>query len=180
MSKNSVESAVNKFNADVLKLQLTPLDSALSLPIPMIANGNIYLALLCFIGKRLDQDGRIQIYRPNSCFVIAQSTAKIVYYINYTFKDQFKQHNWGTPIGDFPHPEIETLKIKEFREKRNELLISYDQIIEMYITKNIVVSQKISFKDQFYLLCEPCLLPYIKKIGNAFYSWLDDYEVAPV
>jgi hypothetical protein len=174
MTNSCVLSAVNRFNSDVLKLQLTPLESSLSLPVPVYVNSNIYLSFLCFIGKRLGNDRKIKIFRPNSCFIITIETAKIVSYLNYTFKDQFNNASWEKPIGEFPHPEIENLNIKGFREKRNELLIKYDQIVDMYTTNKTDDLQRRDFKDLFYFLCEPCLLPYMKKIGNAFFTWLED------
>jgi len=174
MAEKNVLSALNKFNSNIIKRQLMPLDSSLSLPIPILINDKVNLGFLCFISKRLGKEKKIKIYRPNSCFAIAIKSSRIVYYMNYGFKDQFPQYNWNHPIGEFPHQEIEGLKIKEYSKKREELLRKYDIILDLYTSNNRDDFEITAFSDLFYYVCEPSLLPFMKKIGNKFFSWLDD------
>jgi len=174
MAEKNVLSALNKFNSNIIKRQLMPLDSSLSLPIPILINDKVNLGFLCFISKRLGKEKKIKIYRPNSCFAIAIKSSRIVYYMNYGFKDQFPQYNWNHPIGEFPHYEIEKLNIKEYTENRRELLIKYDLILDLFTSNTRNDSEIKLFSELFYYLCEPSLLPFMKKIGNKFFSWMDD------
>jgi len=176
-NNNRMISIIEQFKKNGSRFRLVPLESTSSLPIPLRIRGKDCLAFLFYTGKRLNKEERIKILRPNTKIVIDYPRAKIIYYQDYflldEFKEEFKDKKWDEPIGIFPHEKIESLTLKEYNKKKNELLVQYVKAIDLFITNENDDEFKKEFRNQFYTLCAPCLLPYMNKVGKNFFNWLN-------
>lgn len=171
-SNFSIKSTIDQFNKNIVKFRLVPMESVPSLPVPLKMNDNICLAILFFTGRRIKDEAKIKIFSPNAIIIIDYLTSKIIYFRDYKTHDQFKESKWDEPIGEFPHKEIESLTLKEYTYKRKELLTNYDKILNLF-KKNVNDEKaKEGFKSSFYKLCEPSLLPFMRKAGPSFFKWL--------
>jgi hypothetical protein len=175
-NNNRMISTIEQFKKNGSKFRLVPLGSTASLPIPLRIRGKVCLAFLFYTGKRLNEKEKIKIFRPNAKIVIDYPRGKIIYYRDYClldeFKNDFKDKKWDEPIGMFPHEKIESLTLKEYNEKKNKLLAQYDEAIDLFLNNKDDAEFKEDFRNQFYNLCEPCLLPFMNKVGKNFFDWL--------
>ncbi len=167
---NSVSLAVEKLKNNRIRFGLTPLESTPSLPVFEKVNGKIYLTFLYFTSKKLQKDEKMKIFRPNSTITVDMQTGRIVKYFAF---DGFGSVGREKPIGQWPHEEIESLSLKEYKEMKEELLKKYDRAIDMFVDGIQDDEFKQEFKQLFYKICEPCLLPSMKKEGKVFFEWLD-------
>jgi len=171
----TIASTIERFNENRAYFRWIPLESSVSLPVPILmSKGKVYLGLLFFTGKRLKRKERIKLFRPNTKIVIQHPSAKIAFYRDYSALDEFPSIEWCKPIGEFPHKEIESLNLKEYTGKRKDLLTKYDHIISLFRRNMADGESKYQFRNSFYELCEPGLLPFMKKIGKPFFTWLHD------
>jgi len=161
---------VNEFLKSKIKFQLTPLETAPSLPVPIIINSKAYLAFFFFIGKRLNKNEKIKLYRPLVKFVIDGNTARVVNYVDYSVIDEFPESDWQEPIGEFPHPEIAEMTLENYKKNRNELIEKYDEIITDFLENKKDEQLWGEFSQKFYQLCEPALLPYMEKESPSFFE----------
>lgn len=171
--KSSAAITVQKFMKNNMRIELTPLGSAPSLPIPMIMGKKAYLSFLFFLGKRLSKEEKMKIYRPRSRFVVQYGSGKIVKYEDYAFQDEFPEQDWKNPIGEFPHEKIRKLTLKSYQKKRERLIDLYDEVIRSMLSSQYSNIRK-EFIETFDLLCEPALLPFMKKIGEEFFQWMEE------
>ena len=152
---------------------LIHMESVPSLPVPIFSKGKVYLAFLFYTAKRGTKDKKIQIYKPNSKIIIDAEFGNIIFYRNYLTFGEFSDYEWEKPIGEFPHSEIDSLTLKEYKERRDNFIKNYEEIIKAIQNDSSNQEFKASIHDEFYALCEPCLIPFLKKIGKKFFSWLD-------
>jgi len=171
--ENITLSLIEKFKKNKLRFNLVPLESSSSLPVPVILNGKVFLSFLFYLGVKEKNKEKISIFRPHTKMVIDYPRGKIIQYTNLVAIDQLGKEKWKEPIGLFPHMEIESLKLKEYFERRNELLIKYDLAIEQFRNDIHDRDFKNIFRGEFYQLCEPDLFPFLIREGEPFFTWLN-------
>ena len=172
-SKKNILDVYLNYRKTKPEFNLVPIESIPSLPIPIVFNKIIYLGFLYYIGKRTEKDEKIKLYRPNSKLIINPKTGKIQYFVSYTIMDEFEDVPWDKPIGEFPHGSIRKLTLQEYGERKNCLISKYETVFEAIDDMDLNQDVKDKFRDEFYSLCEPALLPFLKKIGASFFRWLD-------
>jgi hypothetical protein len=171
--KIPLNEMVAKFLKSKLCFHLVPLGSSATLPIPFRLKEKLYISLYFYTGRKIEIENKIKIYRPHTKVVLDYSTARIVNYFDLlTLKDSNSEH-WKKPIGEFPHKEIETLSLNEYKDKKSELIALYDKIIELLYNNNSYENCKNDFRQRFYQICEPSLLPFLKNAGPTFFEWLN-------
>jgi len=153
--------------------RLLPLESSLSLPIPMKINGKVFLTLISFTGKKLEKNQKITVFPPNAKIILDFPRGKIVHYIDLFALKSNMQKSFNDPIGDFPHEQIKDITLSEYKRRKKELLIKYDRAIELFDTGKNDQSFHEDFRKSFFELCEPCIIPYLKKMCPAFFKWLE-------
>ncbi len=174
MDKPGTDTArtIKRFMKSSMRIELTPLNSAPSLPVPIIVKRKPYLIFLFFIAKRLSRDERMKIYRPRSKFVVQFKTGKTVVYEDYSYKDDFPEQDWKSSIGEFPHEAISGLTLEQYKKKRGELVDLYDEAISAMLSSRHSDMKK-EFIETFNLLCEPALFSFMKKLGTDFFHWME-------
>ncbi|MFW6020302.1 MAG: hypothetical protein ACOCPM_06945 [Bacteroidales bacterium] len=175
--ESQILSTVNKFNKSKIKFALTPIESVPSLPVPQIIKKRAYLSFFFFIGKRLDKNEKIKLFRPIIKFIVDANTASIVSYVNYSVIDEFPGLSWQEPIGEFPHDSISGMSLREYQEQKNKLIQKYDDIIENILSGSNNEKLWKEFSEQFYKICEPALLPFMEQISPAFFGILNEFKV---
>jgi hypothetical protein len=171
----TILSTLESFKRNRSRFYLMPLESTISLPIPLLltTDGRVFLAFLVFTGKKMHGEAKIRLFRPHTKIVIEYSSAKIAFYQDYTVFDEFPTKDWNQPIGEFPHEMIQSLTLKEYTEKRKDLLGRYDPIIPLFVKNESDKELVAGFKRCFNEICEPDLLPFMRKVGKFFFKWLD-------
>ncbi len=169
---NFVFTAYTSFMKSKIKFALTTLEAVPSLPIPTIINDKPYLTIFFFIGKRLNKNEKMKIHRPIIKFIININTYKIVNYINYYVIDEFPESDWEEWIGEFPHDSISEMTLAEYKQDKNKLIQRFDGAINDLMTGNNNFELKDEFSKNFYRICEPALLPFIKQAAPNFIEWL--------
>lgn len=172
-SDSNVVTLIERLKKDRCRLNLVPIESSVSLPVPFKSKGKVFLIFFFFTGGRIESKNRIQVFRPHAKIVVDYPRGKIVYYIDMVSFDETGREKWKNPIGEFPHKEIETLSLREYNEKRRELLTQYDTAIDQFVGGTFVSDFKNEFRERFYQLCEPCLLDFLRGGGKSFFEWLD-------
>ena len=155
-----------------VKFALTPLEAVPSLPIPEIIKNRTYLSIFFFIGKRLNRKEKMKLYRPIVKFTIDVNSSKVASYINYSVLDEFPESDWKKPIGEFPHDNISKMTLKEYKQSKDELIQDYDKVINELKSKGHDQSIRKEFREKFYHICEPGLIPFMEKAGGDFFQWL--------
>ena len=168
-----IKTLTNKLYKTNLDCQFAPLESTLSLPIPIQNNRHTFIAFLYFTANKDKKDEKIKIFKPNARITFELSTAKIIHYQNYHFIDSFNHVNWNEPIGEFPHSEIESMSLAAYKREKEELIKKYDRVIELFKINSVENPLRLEFKKLFIKLCEPCLIEYMKHISRDFFAWLD-------
>jgi hypothetical protein len=171
--KIPLNEMAGKFLKSSLCFHLVPLGSSATLPVPFKLKENLYISLYFYAGKKLEQENRIKIYPPHTKIVLDYSTARIVNYVDLLTLKNSHSEDWKKPIGEFPHKEIETLSLNEYKNKKSVLIALYDKAILLCSNDESDKNFKNDFRRRFYQLCEPCLVPYLKKAGPKFFEWLD-------
>lgn len=153
---------------------LIPLEATSTIPLPVFFKEQIFLTFFYYVGKRLNKNEKIKLYSPSIKLLIKHPTSKIIFYQNLIFLNSSKENKWEEPIGEFPHEQVESMTLKEYKEKKEELYFKYDKLMDLKKNKKNDQKFKSEFNKLFYQLCEPCFLPLLKKSNKNFFSWIDD------
>jgi hypothetical protein len=171
---SNILDGYKKFRKARLDLNLVPLEASPSIPIPFIYQNSVYLTILYYLGSRLKGQKKIQIYRPISKIIFNPINVKLVCFIDYRLKDDFPETDWTKPIGEFPHESIATISLKEYMKRKDQLIYKYDQVVNAMNDTAVVTEWKSEFINEFYSLCSPCLIHFLKKTSPTFFKWLDN------
>ncbi|MBM9606744.1 hypothetical protein [Desulfopila inferna] len=156
-------------------LQLIPAESSSALPIPSLSNGTLLLNFLFFTATKAPDGNGFMVYHPNSQLSITFPKKQIALYRDLTTLRLVKNAQWEKPIGKFPHKAIDSLSLKDYQNRKNNLLAQYETILPSFSNSDMEDSEvKQNFRTEFYELCEPCMLPLMKLIWKPFFEWLGE------
>jgi hypothetical protein len=158
---------------DKMSLKFFPIESSFSLPVPIKNQTTTLLTFISFSGGKSEEDRKIKIFQPNGRITIYFPSGKIVHYIDLLALKSNIEKRFDDPIGEFPHEQIKNITLSEYKLRREKLLIKYDRAIELFYAGINDQSFHGDFRKSFFELCEPCIIPYLKKIGPAFFKWLE-------
>jgi hypothetical protein len=154
-------------------LQLIPLESSSTLPIPTLIKERLLLNFLFFTSKKSPDDNGFDVYWPNSQLIITHPTKQIVLYRDLTILPLVKNTQWEKPIGKFPHDKIESLSLKDYQKRKKNLLSEYENVMPLFLKQSEENSEvKQNFRSEFFDLCEPCMLPIMRVVAKPFFEWL--------
>jgi hypothetical protein len=163
-----------KFKKTRLDFQLVPIESISSLPIPIIEKNLNCLAMLYYIALPKNGKEKISLFRPHSKIIINASNGKVMLFIDYRIKDEFSDIDWTKSIGEFPHEAIQNLTMRDYLKQKDDLIEQYDKVISALKEESQDLIWKTNFKEMFNRLCDPSLIPFLRKIGEPFFNWLDN------
>ena len=175
MEQNKTISIINNIKKSRIRFELIRSDSGSSLPIPLRIGEKICLAFLFYTSDQhggLGNHEKVSIFRPNSKIIVDYIDGRIVHYQDYFGIDEFAGVGMEELIGEVK--PISREAYMERRAKRNALMGQYDKIIKLFRDNTNEDGIKKDFRILFYELCLPCLLPFMKKVGQDFFVWLNE------
>lgn len=149
--------------------QLIPQEAGVGWLIPLRKEGKVYV-ILPFYGYT-PKESQSVLYPPFATMTLSWANLTPVEYVNLRFENPAPELNWLKEVGTFPHPAVKNLTIKEYREKRQELLTMYDEMLDNLTQSNPFDSQWCDrFSQLLRLLIEPPLEPYYRVLGEKFFG----------
>jgi hypothetical protein len=173
LQPHSISDGYERFLKNRSFQAMVPLEAVPSLPVIFSHQNSICLSILFYLGKRLEGNDKIQLHRPVARILLSPISSRITAFIDYRFKDDFPDCDWKTPIGEFPHEPIATLNLKQYRDRKQSLIRKYDLAAAAIRGQSASAEWKATFKEEFYALCPPCLVPFLRKTGPSFFAWMD-------
>ncbi|ACK70843.1 conserved hypothetical protein [Gloeothece citriformis PCC 7424] len=164
---------IEKLMQDVRKMplfrQLVPLEAGVGWPIPLRKDSKVYITLP-FYGCT-PQKGQTLLFPPFATLTLNWANLIPVEYVNLRFRNPAPDLKWEGQVGIFPHAAVKQITIKEYKEKRQELLSMYDEMFNS-LTGGIPFSSEwcARFSQLLRLLIEPCLEPYYRILGEKFFA----------
>lgn len=147
-----------------------PMEAAIGLPIPLRKAGKLYLILPCY-GALPKVEDNIPLYPPFATITVDWSSQIPVEYINLRKNNPAPELQWSEQVGTFPHEAIRNMKVKEYIEKRRELLAMYDEMFDILSGDNSFSQEWTSrFRSLLSILIEPSLEPYYRALAPKFFS----------
>jgi hypothetical protein len=172
-STMSLDKLTEKFLKSKQCFNLVPLGSSASLPVPIKIDNNIYLSYLFYTGKKVKGHSWINIYGPHTLMYLSYPNIEFQTSVPIDSPNKANVKIRNEPIGIFPHEAIETLTLNEYRKKKCDLIKDFEKAIKLCFDDIPDEKFKIYFKENFYELCEPALIPSLQRIGPKFFGWLD-------
>ena len=150
--------------------QLIPQEAGVGWPIPLRKDGKVYI-ILPFFGLTATPQEKNKLFPPFATITLDWSNLVPVEYVNLRFRNPAPELNWEKEVGTFPHPAIQQMTVKQYEEKRQELLGMYDEMLEMLAQNNPFPSQwNEKFSQLLRSLIEPSLEPYYRALGGKFFD----------
>ncbi|GHO82252.1 hypothetical protein [Dictyobacter formicarum] len=171
--KNSphMENLMHEIRKMPIFRQLVPQEAGIGWPIPLRKAGNVYVILPFFGLAHSKAESQTVLYPPFATLTVNWVNWVPVEYINLRFRNPLPQGDWEAQVGTFPHAAIASLSVGQYRERRNELLVMYDALMEALVHDNALAPEwEASFCSLLRLLMEPLLEPYYRALGPKFFD----------
>lgn len=150
-------------------MRQVPLETALSLPVPVVQNGQLYLAAFYYGVKRGGGPGTGVALAPLARLLASYPAGRLVSFVHRDVGDLFpglaSTGELG-PVVAAPQPPAERMR------ERHTLFALYTPILEAYRTGVKEPEQLAAFRSMFHRMAEPGLLPYYRALNPDFFKWL--------
>ncbi|AFZ37949.1 hypothetical protein Sta7437_4485 [Stanieria cyanosphaera PCC 7437] len=150
--------------------QLIPMEASTGWSIPLRQEGKVYL-IVPFFSTNRNSEGQIALFPPFATITVDWTNQVPVEYVDLRFKNPAPELIWTEPVGTFPHARVSRMKVKEYEQKRRELLSMYDEMLSTLVEGNSFSQQWIErFQELLSLLLEPDLEPYYRALAPKFFA----------
>ena len=152
---------------------LVPMEAGIGWPIPSRSrsSGRAILTLPFFGMSPTVDRGVTALFAPFSGITLDWLNGRPVQYVDYRFRSAWANIDFSRPVGVFPHDAVRNLTRKEYLEKRAELLLRYDALMDTLAAGGELPPFWIKeFAEALKLLIEPGLLRFYAKLGPTFYE----------
>ena len=151
--------------------QLVPQEAGIGWPIPLRKNDKVFITLPFFGYSVIAEKGKTDLFPPFATVTLTWSSKTFVEYVNLRFRNPWPEGKWEEQVGIFPHPAIAHLPVREYKDKRDELLSMYDEMFDMLSNNSPIHPDWSSkFSQLLRLLMEPSLEPYYRALSPKFFS----------
>ena len=149
--------------------QLIPKEAGIGWLMPVRKEGKVHVTVP-FYGYFPDPKQSQTVLYP-SFATITLSWPKLipVEYVNLRFRNPAPELDWMTQVGTFPHPAVEAITVGQYKEKRHQLLVMYDEMLDNLAEgKAFSPEWKEQFTELLGTLIEPSLEPYYRALSPKF------------
>lgn len=166
MSK--IEELQRKIRNHPIYEHLIPLESTLSLPVPLARDGYIYLRFLVYQIGHVPKGQPRPIYRPVVRLTVEYPSGRFVEYSDLSFVEDAPRNPEGEQIG---YALASSLDYDQVIAKRAALLAALEQLIHT-ITEPGWASQDstTNWQELWYDLVEPALQPYYQALNPSLFQ----------
>lgn len=149
---------------------LISLESVLAYPIPFLESDTVYLKFIVYQRGWAPSGSPKPVYPPHARLTIEYPSGRLVEYLDLTQKISSES------VGEYPHPTIANLSIKEILAKKADFFSMTEAIIPLLgrtpiNTEELGIVNK--YTDLANTLIEPSLRPFYRELNPALFKWLD-------
>lgn len=168
INDTKIEQLINNLRKTSLFKQVVPMEAAAGWPVPVVENNEAYV-LVPFYGSSVQGKGRTVIYPPVCYITVKWSNKTIVEYVNLRYRNNLPEGKWNSPAGQFPHEAVSKMTVREYKEKKQQLMEAYDRLFDGIDSKAASLDDK-GFKELITVLMEPALLPFYRSFNPVFFK----------
>lgn len=170
MASSKIEAFMKAVRNSTIGRQVIPMETITGWPIVMRKDGKVYVKLIYF-GIEQKEKGKTLLYPPLVSIMAEFDTVRIVQYKDLRFEENFKGTNWSEACGKFPHTAVVGMKVKEYKQYKNDLLDLYDEMIEkMKKGDEFSEAWEKNFSILLSTMIEEPLINYYKICGEKFFN----------
>ena len=128
-----------------------------------------WLHLICSVARR-PLKKLTAIYRPKVLLTTPVGCAMVASYIDLRHgRDVYAGGGWEKPVGLFPHKDVASLTVKQFRVEEERLLG-----LALEASREFLKSGSLSaeYRELWLRLTHPGILPYVKPVAPRFFHAL--------
>jgi len=146
------------------------LETALSLPIPVLQDDSLYLTAFYYGVKRVAGPGTGQAMPPVVRLSATYPEGRLLSFLHRKVEELFP----GLPASGVLGPLTGGQATPNDRiQARRALFAAYSRILELYQKKKSAPAERKEFTKAFYEVAEPALLPYYRSLNPDFFGWLE-------
>jgi len=152
-TSSGVGDLLRRFKNSNCGRSLTTMESGFSLPLPWFSGETKAISFFTYTSRK--ESDSFQLFPPHAMLSLDVSTSKLIEFSDFVLKPPFgaKTPNPGSPIGVFPHPQIENLKPQGYAKQREK----YNSLVDRMSSNDELCSE---FKMLFAMLMEPAFATY--------------------
>jgi hypothetical protein len=155
--------------------QLVPQEAGIGWPIPLRKEQNgvskVYVTFPFFGKASKAEAGNTALFPPFATLTLDWAAQIPVEYVSLRFSNPWPEGQWEEQAGSFPHAAIAQMTVEEYRAKRGELLVLYDEMFSKLGQKESFPAEwKARFSSLLRLLMEPSLEPYYRALAPKFFD----------
>jgi hypothetical protein len=146
-----------------------PVESALSWPVPLVRDGQLYLAAFYYGVRRVAGPGTGLALPPIARVVASYPAGRLMSFVHRQLTDLFPGLPSTGELG--PLVAVQQPPTERMRD-RKALFALYSPILDQYHKGAQEHDQRQAFQVAFMRLAEPGLLPYYWALNPDFFEWL--------
>lgn len=152
-------------------LDLIPLESTCSLPVPSRQEGRTLLHLFTYRRRGTPPRGPTHVYPPHLRITIDGESGRVVAWTDL----QREQGVRAEPIGTYPHAAVADLSRQEREALQSELLALTDRLAPLLGSTDLAEADRAAarrYLQLFRRLTEPALRTEYEALNPEFFAWL--------
>jgi hypothetical protein len=150
-----------------------PLETAFSLPIPVLQDNDLSLAAFYFGVKRGSGPGKGTALPPLARLRASFPEGRLLVFLHRKSQELFP----GLPVsGELGSLTQAKTSPEERMKMRKALFAAYDKIMELYSQNSGTSAERKEFEKAFVEVAEPALLLYYRALNPHFFEWLEKKE----
>ena len=151
--------------------QLIPKEAGFGWLIPVRREDKIHVTVPFYGYVPNPKHSQTVLYPPFATITLSWPKLVPVEYVNLRFRNPAPELDWATQVGTFPHPEVEQITVGEYKEKRHQLLVMYDEMLDTFLKRKAFSPEwKEQFTELLGTLIEPSLEPYYRALSPKFFD----------
>jgi len=148
-----------------------PIESAISLPVPVWLGDRLCLAAFYFGVQRSASPAQSQAMPPLARLTATYPDCRLMGFVHREMKDLFPGLPTDGPLGELPGGG--PAEGKRIINARRALLAAYGPVLEGYRSKEFSAEARQAFLKDFMAVAESPLLLYYRALNPDFFAWLE-------
>ena len=151
--------------------QLIPKEAGIGWLMPVRKEGKVYVTVPFYGYFPNPKQSQTVLYPPFATITLSWPKLVPVEYVNLRFGNPAPELDWFAQVGTFPHPEVEQITVGQYKEKRHQLLVMYDEMLDNLMEgKAFSPEWNEQFTELLSTLIEPSLEPYYRALAPKFFD----------
>jgi len=147
-----------------------PLETALSLPIPVLQANSLYLTAFYYGVKRVSGPGTSQAMPPVARVSATYPEGRLLSFLHRKVENLFPDLPASGILGPLT---VGQASPDERMQARRVLFVAYSNLLDLYQNEKSAKIERKEFTKAFNKVAEPALLPYYHALNPGFFEWLE-------